>query len=138
MRGIRGAIDARENTAPEIEARTQALLRAIVEANRLRARDIAAAFFTMTPDLNAQFPAAAARKFGWTDVPMICASEVAVPGSMPRVIRVLVLAKCRSPRHQYLGGTPCLRPDLAKPEGRARKSSRPNSRNTRTSAGGTR
>lgn len=144
VRGIRGAIDARANTAEEIRARTQELLEAIVSANAVRTDDIAAAFFTLTPDLDADFPAHAARKMGWSHVPMICANEVAVPGAMERVIRVLLLVNSDAPaeriRHQYLGDTQCLRPDLAKSAGRtsASKSSRRNSRSTKTSAGDTR
>ncbi|MBI2898821.1 MAG: chorismate mutase [Planctomycetes bacterium] len=144
VRGIRGAVDVGANSAEEIRDRTQDLLRAMVGANGVGADDVAAAFFTMTPDLDADFPAHAARRMGWDRVPLMCATEIAVPGAMGRVIRVLLLVNTRAPasriRHQYLGGTSCLRPDLAtRPDGtRAPKSSRPNSRSTRTSAGGTR
>ena len=79
---------------------------------------MAAAFFTLTPDLNADFPAYAARDMGWTSVPMMCGSELGVPGGMKRVIRVMLLVNTSRPqksiRHQYLGDTRRLRPDLAK------------------------
>ena len=144
VRGIRGAINTANNNRGEIFTRTQELLRAMLAANRVREKEIAAAFFTMTPDLNADFPAYAARDMGWKDVPMMCAAEIGVPGGMPRVIRVMLLVNSAIPaskiRHQYLGDTPCLRPDLVK-DNRATtrlKSSRRSSASTRTSAGGMR
>jgi chorismate mutase len=78
--------------------------------------DIGAAWFTTTPDLNAQFPAIAARKLGWADVPLMCAREIDVPGSMPRVVRVLVMWNAdvaqTDIRHVYLGRAAALRPDI--------------------------
>lgn len=142
MRGIRGAINVTKNTKAEIRAKTRELLEAIVAANRFDPDDIAAAFFTLTPDLNAEFPAAAAREIGWKHVPMICSIEVGVPGAMKRVIRVMLLVntrtRAREIRHQYLGDTPCLRPDLAKSDGATARSrsSRRSSASTKTSAGG--
>lgn len=144
LRGIRGAVDVPRNTREAILERTQELLRAAVAANGVRPDDIAAAFFTMTPDLDADFPAHAARRLGWTQVPLMCATEIAVPGAMKRVVRVLLLVNSNAPpsriRHPYLGATPCLRPDLAKPRARRtpRKSSRRNSASTRTFEGGRR
>ncbi len=116
IRGIRGAIDVARNTRHEIFHRTQELLRAMIRANRIRKEDVAAAFFTMTPDLDADFPAYAARDIGWKHVPMMCASELPVPGAMKRVVRAMLLVNTyQTPeeiRHQYLGITAALRPDL--------------------------
>src|SRR5262245_52640134 len=117
VRGIRGAVRVASNERTEIFARTQELLRAMVDANAVRSEDVAAAFFTLTPDLTADFPAHAARDMGWSHVPLMCASEVAVPGALDRVVRILLLVNTnlapRDVRHQYLGDTQCLRPDLA-------------------------
>ena len=117
VRGIRGAINIAENSKEEILSKSRELLEAIVKANRVKAGDIAAAIFTLSPDLNADFPAYAARQMGWRDVPLMCARELDVPGAMARVIRVLLLVNSKIPaskiKHQYLGDTPQLRPDLA-------------------------
>ncbi len=125
IRGIRGAIDVARNTRHEIFHRTQELLRAMIRANRIRKENVAAAFYTLTPDLDADFPAYAARDIGWTHVPMMCASELPVPGAMKRVVRVMLLVDTyQTPeeiRHQYLGNTALLRPDLARPERREKK-----------------
>ena len=117
MRGIRGAIDVPENTEAAVEAATMELLEAICAANpSLDSGDVGAAWFTATPDLNAQFPAIAARKLGWTQVPLMCAQEIAVPKSMPRVVRVLVFWNTEltqdAVKHVYLGGARALRPDI--------------------------
>ena len=89
----------------------------MARANRANADDVAAAIFSMTPDLDAEFPAIAARRMGWTDVPLMCATELDVPGGMKKVVRILLLVNSNVPsrkiRHQYLGKTPALRPDLA-------------------------
>ncbi len=118
LRGIRGAVDLAANTRREILSKTTELLRAMVRANRVRPEKIAAAIFTMTPDLNAEFPASAARGMGWEHVPMICAAELPVPGGMKRVVRILLLVDASTPprkiRHQYLGKAISLRPDLAR------------------------
>jgi len=117
VRGIRGAVNIASNTKEEILSKSRELLEAIVKANKVKSADIAAAIFTLSPDLNADFPAYAARQMGWTDVPLMCARELDVPGAMARVIRVLLLVNSKIPaskiRHQYLGDTPQLRPDLA-------------------------
>ncbi len=117
VRGIRGAIDVARNGKEEILRRTGELLEALVRANRVRAKEVAAAIFSLTPDLNAEFPAIAARKLGWTDVPLMCCQELDIPGGMKRVVRILLLVNTPLPasrlRHQYLGNTPRLRPDLA-------------------------
>jgi len=118
VRGIRGAINVASNTKKEILSRSRELLEAMVRANRIQAADVATAIFTLTPDLDAEFPAIAARQMGWTDVPLMCAGELGVRGGMKKVVRILLLVNTNTPaskiRHQYLGDTPRLRPDLAK------------------------
>ena len=117
VRGIRGAVNVSRNSRQEIFTKTRDLLRAMVRANRIREKDVAAAFFTLTPDLDADFPAYAARDMGWRHVPMMCASELGVPRGMKKVVRIMLLVNTSVPpsriRHQYLGDTPSLRPDLA-------------------------
>ena len=117
VRGIRGAVNIASNTKEEILSKSRELLEAIVKANKVKPQDIATAIFTLSPDLNADFPAYAARQMGWRDVPLMCARELDVPGAMEKVIRVLLLVNSRLPaskiKHQYLGDTPKLRPDLA-------------------------
>jgi len=116
-RGIRGAITASTNDSRAIVAATDALLRAMIDANGIAAEDIAAVFFTTTPDLNAEFPAAAARALGWHKVPLLCSHEMNVPGRLPACIRVLMLVNTDKPqdevRHVYLEGAERLRPDLS-------------------------
>jgi len=117
VRGIRGAVNIAVNTKEEILTKSRELLEAIVRENKIEAEDIACAIFTLTPDLNADFPAYAARQLGWRDVPLMCARELDVPEAMEKVIRVLLLVNSTTPpskiKHQYLGDTPKLRPDLA-------------------------
>jgi len=117
VRGIRGAITAAANTRESIVAATDALLREIIAANQVIAEDIAAVFFTTTPDLNAEFPAAAARALGWNKVPLLCAHEMSVPGRLPACIRVLMLVNTKlaqsAVKHVYLEGAVRLRPDLS-------------------------
>ncbi len=122
VRGIRGAIDVARNGKTEILARTGELLEALIRKNRVKAKDVAAAIFSLTPDLDAEFPAIAARRLGWTDVPLMCCRELDIPGGMKRVVRILLLVNTSVPasriRHQYLGNTPRLRPDLAAKDAR--------------------
>lgn len=137
VRGVRGAITVDRNTRGGIGARAVELVRALLDQNRIETADIAAAFFTLTPDLDADFPAHAVRKLGdhWRDVPLMCASEISVDGALPRVLRVMLLVNTDIPpskiRHQYLGGTECLRPDLA-PGPAATKTSKRSTRNSRS------
>ncbi len=117
MRGIRGAITVEENSARAIGRATRELLQAMMEANNVRVEDIISVFFTLTSDLNAAFPAATAREMpGWNRIPMLCAVEVDVPGSLGRCIRVLMLADInlgqREIKHVYLREAAKLRPDL--------------------------
>lgn len=118
VRGIRGAIDVASNTKEEILSKTRILLEAMVRANKVKAADVATAIFSLTPDLNAEFPAIAARQMGWNEVPLMCAAELGIAGAMQKVVRVLLLVNTKTPaakiQHQYLGDTPRLRPDLAK------------------------
>lgn len=116
-RGVRGAIDVEEDNVESITRATQELLRGILQANpSLRPKDLASAFFTMTEDLTTTYPALAARQLGWHEVPLLCAREIAVPGALPRVIRVLLHWNTRLPqsavRHVYLGGAVSLRADI--------------------------
>lgn len=114
-RGIRGATTAAANTAEDILEATQEMVDVLIGLNNLNSEDIASAIFTTTPDLNAMFPASAARMFGWTEVPMVCTHEMAVPGALQKCIRVLVhVNTTKSPseiRHVYLKGAKKLRPE---------------------------
>jgi monofunctional chorismate mutase len=114
---VRGAIDVPANTARDIQERTARLLTALLEANRLDVSHIVSAVFTTTADLDADFPAHAARRLGWTDVPMLNAREIPVPDSMPRVVRVLLTVSGVEPgtrlKPRYLEGAAALRPDLS-------------------------
>ncbi len=113
VRGIRGATTVDENTRDEILAATTELLERIVAENDLQAEDIASALFTITPDLNAEFPAVAARIMGWLDVALIHSYEISVPGSLGKCIRVLIHWNTERPaaavRHVYLRGAVNLR-----------------------------
>jgi chorismate mutase len=118
---IRGAIDVPADTPADIRAAVTQLVREIGLRNGIDQRDIVSAMFTLTPDLVSMFPAEAARASGWSDVPMLCATEVAVPNALGRILRVLVHAYPPSEReaqHVYLGAAVRLRPDLhvAKPD----------------------
>lgn len=115
VRGIRGAVSAAENSKMEIIRATGELVKEITSQNNFSTDDIAGVFFTVTNDLNAEFPAKAARQMGWVDVPMICQTEIAVPGSLSGIIRVLILINTektnREMKHIYLGRARELRPD---------------------------
>ena len=115
-RGIRGATTAPENTRDSILSATRDLLEQIVAANRLAPEDITSAFFTLTHDLNAEYPAVAARQLGWSDVPLLCAQEIDHPKSLPRTIRVLIHwntdKEQQEIKHVYLRDAVKLRPDL--------------------------
>jgi chorismate mutase len=113
MRGIRGATQAAANTREAIEEAVVELCQELSLRNRLTPDEITWAIFTVTHDLDADFPARGARVQGWHQVPMICSQEIPVPGSMPRVIRVLLHVESRgTPHHVYLRGAQALRPDL--------------------------
>ena len=112
-RGLRGATRADSNTAAAIYEATRELLQRLIEANGIEERDVAMAYFTVTPDLNAAFPAAAARQLGWTNSALMCATEIAVPDSLPSCVRVLILINTdKEPgemQNIYLKGTEVLR-----------------------------
>jgi chorismate mutase len=115
LRGLRGATTADANTSDAILAATQELLAAMQSANGFAPEDVESAIFTSSPDLNAEYPARAARGLGWTDVPLLGAAEVAVPTGLPRCIRVLLHFYTTKPqralKHMYLKGASKLRPD---------------------------
>lgn len=113
MRGIRGATQIAANTVPAMEEAVVELCREVERRNEIGPADVVWAIFTVTHDLDADFPARAARVAGWSEVPMICSREIPVPGSMPRVVRVLLHVDSAGPRnHVYLRGAQALRPDL--------------------------
>jgi chorismate mutase len=113
MRGIRGATQVAANSVAAIEEAVVELCQELERRNAIEPPDIVWAIFTVTHDLDADFPARAARTAGWNAVPMICSQEIPVPGSMPRVIRVLLHCDSDGPRnHVYLRGAQALRPDL--------------------------
>ncbi len=116
-RGIRGATTVERNDRDAILKGTRELLEVLVRLNGLRPEDVAYVWFTVTPDLDAEFPAFAARELGWTDVPLMCGQEIAVPGALGRCIRVLLswnTAKSqREVRHAFLRGARSLRPAWA-------------------------
>lgn len=114
MHAIRGAITVDENSPAAIESATSRMLTEVLRRNGLSAEDVISAFFSLTPDLNAAFPARAARALGWGDVPMLDTVEIDVPGALPRTIRVLLHVRSDGPAHHaYLDGAAVLRPDLA-------------------------
>jgi chorismate mutase len=116
VRAVRGAIQVDGDTREEILKGSAELISAVLERNDLTADDIISIVFTATPDLTAEFPAYAARLLGLTDVPLLCASEIAVPGGLPRTLRLLAHVDIPRPRsevrHVYLRGAAALRTDL--------------------------
>jgi chorismate mutase len=116
LRALRGATTVRENDAEAILEATEELVHAVMERNELTAEDMVSCIFTCTQDLDAEFPAVAARRLGLSSVPLICAREMDVPGSMPRVIRIMLhaYAPAETPaNHVYLREATALREDLA-------------------------
>ena len=113
IRGIRGATTATNNTKHAIVRATTELIEELVEANNIITDEIAAAIFTTTHDLNAEFPAVAARMIGWNDVALMCSHEMQVPDGLPNCIRVLMLINTeKGPKelvHVYLRGAKNLR-----------------------------
>ncbi|MBI3942162.1 MAG: chorismate mutase [Chloroflexi bacterium] len=116
-RGVRGAITADANTRESILNATRELLLKMIEANEVDQEDVASVIFTTTVDLNAEFPALAARQIGWTDSALLCEHEMAVPGALSRVIRILIHWNTeksgRDIKHIYLRDAVKLRPDRA-------------------------
>ncbi|MBK5221018.1 MAG: chorismate mutase [Thermoleophilia bacterium] len=112
---VRGAVQAEVNEADAILDATEELLRALIDRNRLDPADMVSCLFTTTDDLDAEFPAVAARRLGLDSVPLLCCREIPVPGSMPRVIRVMLHFYApvgHSPAHAYIGEAQKLRADL--------------------------
>ena len=113
--GLRGAVQVERNDADAILASAEELMRELMQRNALAPERMVSCVFTVTDDLDAEFPAVAARRIGLDSVPLLCAREVAVPGAMERVIRVLVHCYApadHEPVHTYLGDTHRLRSDL--------------------------
>jgi chorismate mutase len=112
-RGIRGATTVQQNDKKALGTATRELLQKMVDVNAVDIDDVACILFTTTSDLNAAFPAAAAREMGWTQVPLLCGHEMNVPGSLPGCLRVLVLfntdKKNEELVHVYLRGAVVLR-----------------------------
>jgi chorismate mutase len=116
LRGIRGATTVEEDTPQAILEATEELVREIVASNSIDSEAVASALFTVTPDLRAEFPAAAARRMGWTMVPLLNFTEIGVPGRLEKCIRVLVHVNTDRAQnemvHVYLRRAVSLRPDL--------------------------
>jgi len=116
LSALRGATTATENTSEAILDATEELMRELLARNDLAPDDLVSCIFTVTPDLDAEFPAVAARRLGLDRVPLLCAQEIGVPGSLPRTVRVLVHCYLRpgtEPRHVYLREAASLRSDLS-------------------------
>lgn len=116
-RGIRGATTVEQNNREEILSATTELLQLLMRTNELRTEDVASAIFTVTADLDAEFPAQAARQLGWTEVALMCTQEIPVPNSLGKCIRILLhVNTTRSAaeiQHVYIRGAVNLRPTLA-------------------------
>ena len=116
-RGVRGATTSEDNSRDAILQATLELLALMIRQNGIDPEDVASAIFTTTTDLDAEFPALAARQLGWLDVPLLCCTEINVPGSLPRCIRILVHWNTPTPQpdvvHVYLRDAVKLRPDLS-------------------------
>lgn len=116
VRAVRGAIQVEADEPAEIYRGVQEMLAAVLERNQLSPADVISIFFTATTDLTSCFPAAGARQVGFADVPLLCASEIAVPGSLPRTVRLLAHIETPRPRsdirHVFLGAAAALRDDL--------------------------
>ncbi|MGI5469309.1 chorismate mutase [Streptomyces sp. CA-132043] len=120
IRAIRGAVQVAADTREAVGEATRELIGRLLPANGLGTADVVSAFFTATPDLTSELPVLAASEAGWSAVPMLCAAEMAVPGALPRVVRVMVHAemeRARPVRHVYLPGTTPDRPAPAAPGG---------------------
>ncbi|MFF1356892.1 chorismate mutase [Streptomyces sp. NPDC058297] len=117
VRAVRGAVQLDRDEAGHMDEQVSELLTAILERNGLTSEDLISIWFTATPDLHSDFPAAAARKLGIVDVPLICAQELDIEGALPRVVRVLAHIESELPKpgiaHVYLGAAAALRKDIA-------------------------
>ena len=114
-RGVRGATTVETNTREEILAETRNLLALMIRLNGIESEDVVHAYFSVTQDLDAEFPALAARQLGWLDVPLMCMHEIDVPGAVPLCVRVLLHWNTDRPQaaiqHVYLKEAQKLRPD---------------------------
>jgi chorismate mutase len=117
VRAIRGAIQLDADEREHLLASTRELVEAVMEANALDTAHLISILFTVTADLRSEFPAVAARELGMGDVPLLCTTEIDVPGSLPRVVRLMAHAEMDVPRsavqHVYLRGAVALRRDIA-------------------------
>ncbi|TDC82359.1 chorismate mutase [Actinomadura sp. 7K507] len=117
VRAVRGATQVEADDRDQILEATTELVSEVMSRNELSTDDVISVIFTTTPDLAAEFPALAARKLGFHEVPLLCASEIAVPGALPRVIRLMAHIETDLPRadvqHVYLRGATALRLDIA-------------------------
>lgn len=117
VRAVRGAVQVDVNDRAAVLEATTELVAEVMSRNGLITDDVISVVFTATPDLTAEFPALAARKLGFQDVPLLCAAEIAVPTAMPRVVRLLMHVDTAKPRsdvhHVYLRGAAALRMDIA-------------------------
>ncbi|MFO0916378.1 MAG: chorismate mutase [Pirellulales bacterium] len=117
-RGVRGATTVTENTREAILAGTRQLLALMIRRNGIEPCDVGMAIFTVTNDLNAEFPALAARQLNWLDVPLLCTNEIDVPHGLRRCIRILInwntTKSQREIQHVYINDAVKLRPDLSK------------------------
>lgn len=118
VRGIRGATTVNENRSEDILSATRELMQELVEQNSIKPEDVAAVFITVTTDLNADFPAKALRtEAGWELVPLMCSTEIPVPGSLALCIRFMLLVNTdlghEQVKHVFLHGAQKLRPDLS-------------------------
>ncbi len=115
-RAVRGAIQVDDDERQSILDGASELVTQVMARNRIESEDLISILFTATPDLTAEFPAYAARQLGLTDVPLMCATEIAVPGALPRTLRLLAHFDTELPRadirHVYLRGAAALRTDL--------------------------
>lgn len=116
-RGVRGATTVAADTRDEILSATRQLVALMIRLNEIRSEDVGSVIFSTTEDVNAEFPALAARQLGWNDVPLLCTHELNVPGALPLCIRVLVMWNTPKSqpeiRHVYIKGAVKLRPDLS-------------------------
>ena len=116
-RGIRGATTVNENTKEAIIEATGELLQQIIDSNQIDVEDVACVFFTTTSDVNAEFPALAARKMGWNQTALMCGHEMNVPGSLQKCIRILILYNTEKSsaeiNHIYINGAESLRVDIS-------------------------
>lgn len=127
-RGIRGATTVKENSAERIVSATRELLEQMVALNDLRVEDVASVLLSATPDLDAAYPARAARQMGWHEAALFCCQEIPVPQGIPRCIRILVHWNTTKPleeiQHVYIRGAASLRPDRAMPTSKKRVGAR--------------